>query len=409
MRLLTVDTLEEARQKLWQYIERMPSETETITSHFEGRVLAEDIHAPIDVPHFRRSTVDGYAVKAMDTQGASESVPTFLEVIGEVEMGCGATQKIREGVCVYVPTGGAVPEGADAMVMVEHCENFGDTHIAIYQASSVGQDIVRISEDVVQGTCLLTQGTRLTSKEIGVLASIGRSACQVYKPYTITILSTGDELKTHKEPLTEGCIYDINTSALASEARAMGLVIKGQEVLCDDETVLRAALTKAMSESDIVITSGGSSKGKKDMTAQMMDELSSSGVLTHGIALKPGKPTITAFDQETQTILLGLPGHPVAALLVFKLIGRWAYEKKLGLKNKEFKVKAKLTTNVPNAPGRMTCQLVALGWEEEGYVAEPILGKSGLMTTLTASDGYVVIDRNQEGLKSGEDVFVNLL
>ncbi len=409
MRLLTVDTLEDAIDKLWKYIEKMPVNTEEIMTSLEGRVLAEDIVSPLNVPHFRRSTVDGYAVKAIDTQGASESIPTFLSVINEVEMGEISDCQINAGECVYVPTGGAVPEGADAMVMVEYCELFDGQDVAIYQSSAVGKDIVQIGEDVKKGELLLKKGTVLSPKSIGVLASIGKAVVKVYKPFSVTIISTGDEIREPGSDIVDGGVYDINTYALASEARAMGIVINNKYVLKDDEELLRKTIMDEIKISDIVVTSGGSSKGKKDVTAKVIGEIASSGILTHGIALRPGKPTITAFDEESQTILVGLPGHPVAALLVFKLLVEELYERKLEIVKDKFEVQATIATNIANSPGRMSAQLVELTREENTYIATPILGKSGLMTTLTKSHGYVIMDRNSEGLQQGQTVFVTLL
>ncbi len=409
MRLLTVDTLEDAKDKLWHYIEKMPVDTEEIVSNLEGRILAEDIVAPLNVPHFRRSTVDGYAVKSIDTQGASESIPTFLRVIGEVEMGEISSHSINPGECVYVPTGGMVPDGADAMVMVEYCESFDSQDIAVYQSSAVGRDVVQIGEDVKVGEVLLKKGTILSPKSIGVLSSIGKNIVKVYRPFTITIISTGDEIRELGKDISDGGVYDINTYALEAEARSKGIVVNSKCVLKDDEKLLRTTVMDAVKTSDIVVTSGGSSKGKKDVTAKVLDEISTSGVLTHGIALRPGKPTITAFDENTNTILIGLPGHPVAALLVFKLLVESLYEKKLGIISDNFEIQATISTNIANSPGRMSAQLVELVREENKYIAIPVLGKSGLMTTLTKSHGYIIMDRNSEGVKQGETVFVTLL
>ena len=232
---------------------------------------------------------------------------------------------------------------------------------------------------------------------------------KVYKPFSISIISTGDEIRELGKPIVDGGVYDINTYALASEAKAIGIVVNNKYVLKDDEELLRNTIIEESKISDIVVTSGGSSKGKKDVTAKVIGEIASSDILTHGIALRPGKPTITAFDENSNTILVGLPGHPVAALLVFKLVVEELYEKKLGIVKEKFEIQATISTNIANSPGRMSAQLVELTREENSYIATPILGKSGLMTTLTKSHGYVMMDRNSEGLKQGETVFVTIL
>ncbi|NCB94447.1 MAG: hypothetical protein EOM40_18100 [Clostridia bacterium] len=206
---------------------------------------------------------------------------------------------------------------------------------------------------------------------------------------------------------TKGQIYDVNTSALTALAEKNGFDVVCTETVADEYELLKNAIQDGKEQSDIVVVSGGSSKGKKDMTARLIDELAVPGVFTHGLALKPGKPTILGSDMESRTLMVGLPGHPVAAMAVFEMLLVWLKQNLQG-EMPGIAVPAKLTGNVPAAPGRKTLLFVELVQDEKGYLANPVFGKSGLMSTMTRADGYTVIERNQEGLKPGEQVWVHL-
>lgn len=406
MELLKVDTITSARDKLIKIIQ---NETpDVICSKLlsaQGYVLAQDIISEEPVPAFSRSTVDGYAVISNDIKGATDSLPVFLKIVDEISMGATAQKEIHAGECAYVPTGGMIPAGADAMVMVEYCELFDRSNIAVYSSTAGGRNIVLTGEDIKKGELVLRHGTRIRPQEIGVLASLGMTEVLVYKPWKISIISTGDELVPPEETPTLGKIRDINSYALYAQANKHGLEVLNVSVLRDDEAKLKTAIIQAMSTSDIVVISGGSSQGKKDVTKKIIDEVASCGSFTHGLALKPGKPTILGYDEITKTLLVGLPGHPVAAILVFELLIIWLWNR---ITNQPItkSVFARITTNLAGAPGKMTCQLVRLIKQETQYEAEPILGKSGLITTLTRADGYLLIDHNKEGLKKGEIVEV---
>lgn len=409
MRLLKVDTLAEAREKLLKAAENKIPAVETVG--FEealGRVLAEDLSSKDSIPGFRKSTVDGYAVMAKDTRGVTESIPVFLDVIEEVAIGIQPEKTVGPGQAVYVPTGGMVPEGADAMVMIEYCEKFDDTSIAVYNSVSPGRSIIMEGEDIMSGAQFLKKGKIIRPQEVGVMASAGVTEVQVYKPWKITIISTGDELVDAKQKPEKGQTRDINTYSVSSISRNHGFEIIDRKVLKDDKEILTAAISKAMAESDVVICSGGSSQGEKDHTADVMDQLSNEGVFTHGIAIRPGKPTILGYDEKTETILVGLPGHPAAAMLVFELMVIWLYRQLTGQKEAP-KTLARISENVAGGAGRTTCLLLELTEGEDGiYIAEPVLGKSGLMTTLTRADGYTLVHGDTEGLKEGELIRVTL-
>ena len=408
MKFLKVDSLEQAREKLLQAAGETFARTEEIeTKDAWGRCLAEDIFCTEMVPDFRRSTVDGYAVKAKDTQGAGESIPVFLKIAEEISIGKPAVHTLKSGECAYVPTGGMVPDGADAMVMVEYTELFDDRNAAVYHAVSPGRNVVQIGEDAQKGSLLLKKGTVLNAAGIGVLASIGKSRVQVFRPWKQTIISTGDELAPLGGTKNACEVYDVNTYGIRALAQEAGLEITDTFVLQDDEELLEKTLRHALTTSDIVTVSGGSSQGKKDMTAQIIDKIALPGVWTHGLALKPGKPTIVGMDQASETLLIGLPGHPVAAMMVFKLLVIWLKQNIFGEEKKKL-IPAVMESNVPGAPGKATCQMVKLIQTDEGYLARPVFGKSGLMSTLTQADGYVMLGINQEGLKTGERVYVEM-
>jgi len=408
MKLLNVDTIDEAREKILQRVTSWSLKTETIPLEKGlGRVLAEDIYSPCDIPGFRRSTVDGYAVCAADTAGAGEAVPAFLKQTGSVSMGKPADFSIRRGECAYVPTGGMLPDGADAVVMVEFAETAGND-VAVYEAAAPGMGMVETGEDIKNGALLLRRGTVIRPQEAGALAAAGVSAFPVFVPLNLSLISTGDELIPPDHVPRMGEIRDINTNALKALALNHGYKVISARVLPDDEAQLEQALREAVTVSDVAIISGGSSQGNKDLTADIINRVARPGVFTHGLAVKPGKPTIAGWDEESKTLLVGLPGHPVSAIMVFKLIAGWLTDT-LFRKTPPLPVPARVSCNVPGAPGRTVLQPVILHGKDEGYFAEPVFGKAGMITTLTRADGYIVIDLNKEGLKNGESVMVHLM
>ena len=408
MKLLTVDTISQAQDKLYGYAQHILPKTEKITiENAVGRILANDAFAQENVPSFYRSTVDGYAVKATDTQGASESIPTFLRVVEEVAIGYPAKSTIKSGECVYVPTGGMLPAGADAMVMIEYTEMFSADEIAVYESVAKGKCVVTPGEDIAQGATVVKKGTALKAEHIGALASSGVWEVEVYVPWRVSVISTGDELIAPYDTLSLGQVRDVNTWSLNALATDCGFKVVKCLKVKDDETLFRAELEKAKLDSDVVLTSGGSSQGKKDMTNDVMDSVCDEGTFTHGLSIKPGKPTILAFDKASATFMIGLPGHPVASLTVFQalLVNLW---KKVTNQPQQKPIPAKLETNVAGAPGKTTFLLAKTYISDSGeIIAKPVLAKSGLINSMVDTDGYIEIDMNKEGLKKGETVFVH--
>ena len=412
MKLLKVDTLEEAREKIWDCYKKikLKSHIKNIDEPGEA-ILAENIYAGENVPAFRRSVVDGYAVYAADTAGAQDAIPVFLKLAGTVEMGKEPDFKIKSGYCAYVPTGGMLPEGANAVVMLEYSESTGGlskgTDIAIYEPASVGTGMVDIGDDIKKDELFLKKGTLIGPKEKAALSALGINSFPVFTPLNLSIISTGDELVPPNVNPSYGEIRDINTSALKALAIKRAFNVISCEVLPDNEEKIETAIKKALPLSDIIVISGGSSQGDKDYTALLIDRVSRPGVFTHGLALKPGKPSIFGWDEESSTLLAGLPGHPVAAMMVFELILGNLCDK-LFSRDSPFVIPATIATNVPGDPGRTVCQPVKLHLINGAYEAEPVFGKSGLISTLKKADGYILIDLNREGLKKTEAVLVNL-
>jgi len=408
MEFLKVDSVGAAREKLISSAKDWMVARETVPlSGACGRMLSEDVFAPRDIPPFRRSTVDGYAVCAADTAAAGEGIPVLLTLKGRVEIGRPALLTLQRGECAEVPTGGMLPEGADAVVMTEYAEPFGADGVALHAGVAHGEHVVQVGEDARAGATLLRRGRRVLPQDVGAMAAAGVAAVPVFVSPRLTILSTGDELVPPEAEPAPGQIRDINTYALSALARKSGFAVVGTAVLPDDEAVLEGALLAAMETSDIVAVSGSSSKGPKDMARAAIDRIAAPGVFTHGIAVKPGKPTILGYDSRSRTLLAGLPGHPVSAMTVFELLLGWLLREITGSAPAPA-LPARVTCNVASSPGKTTCWPVRLSWIGTEYAAEPVFGKSGLITTLTAADGYFIVDRDKEGLQAGQAVLVHL-
>jgi len=304
-----------------------------------------------------------------------------------------------------------LPDGADAVVMVEYAETSGGS-VAVYDAVAPGMGTVEAGEDLRKGELLLGRGTVMRPQEAGALAASGITCVPVFAPLNLSLISTGDELVSPEQDPALGEIRDINTCAIRALALKRGYHVLSAKVLPDDDAQLEAAIREVMALSDVVAISGGSSQGEKDITAAIIDRVAKPGVFTHGLAVKPGKPTILGWDEESKTLFAGLPGHPVSAMMVFELLLGWlpgaVISELIGDRGRLFPVPAQISCNVPGSPGRTVLLPVILSLEEGSYSAEPVFGKSGMITTLTRADGYIIIDLNKEGLNKGEPVLVYL-
>ena len=408
MEFLRVDSVETAREKIFARVKDWISRRETVPlGEAPGRVAAEDVFTPEDIPSFPRSTVDGYAVVSADTSAAGEGIPAILTVRDRVEMGRPASIAIKRGECAEVPTGGMLPDGADAVVMTEYAETFGEDGVALYKSAAYGENAVAPGEDANAGALLIGRGRRILPQDVGALAAAGVTEIAVYAAPRMAVFSTGDELVPPGRKPGPGQVRDVNTYALTALAKKTGYEVTGSAVLPDDEAALEEVMRGAMGVCDIVIVSGGSSKGKKDMTRAVIDRISSPGVFTHGMAIKPGMPVILGYDAASRTLLAGLPGHPVSALMVFETLFGWLFREITGAAETP-PIPARVTCNAASSPGKLTCWPCALKRQSGVYEAEPIFGKSGLITTLTRADGYFTVDRDAEGVLAGQTVTVHL-
>lgn len=371
-----------------------------------GRILAEDIRATEDVPGFDRSTVDGYAVRAQDTFGASESLPAFLDIVGSIEMGK-AAGSISHGQAKYIPTGGMMPQGADAVVMIEHVEEIGSL-LNVFKPVAPNENVIKQGEDLHSGHLIFRRGHRLEAVDLGVLAAAGVSKIPVFSKPIVGILSTGDEIVPPETvELEPGQIRDINTITVGAALQSMGAeVIYGGIVRDDYAEYLRRA-RELFEKVDMLVMSGGSSVGTRDYTVKVMETLGEPGILVHGISIKPGKPTILA--KAGRKPVIGLPGHPVSAMVIFDLFVRRIVNRLYDRTPHPFdpRIRARLSRNLPSAVGRSDYIRVRLEKRDGDMWAVPIFGKSGLISTLAESHGIVEIPAAKEGLLQGEWVAVN--
>ena len=369
-----------------------------------GRCLAEDIAATEYVPDFDRSTVDGYAVRARDTFGCTDAIPAILPVQAEVLMGQGADFPLNREECVAVPTGGAMPQGADAVVMVEYTEDYGDGTIGISRSAAPGDNMIFRGDDVYPGKVILQKGRVLSSQDIGALAAIGRVQVPVQKKLTVGVISTGDELVPPEETPKAGQVRDVNSPMLEAMLTCFGVNVINYGIVVDNEALLSEKVHQAVSECDAVLLSGGSSVGVKDAACRIIESMGS--LLLHGIAIKPGKPTI--LGKAGVKPLVGLPGHPVAAYFITKLFVLPLLSKLSGRKQEHYTITAKVTENIGANHGRAQYQCCRLERKDGELYAHPIRGKSGLITTLAGADGYFCIDRDCEGLPKFAEIQVTV-
>ena len=369
-----------------------------------GRVLAEDIAAAEYVPDFDRSTVDGYAVRAKDTFGCTDAIPAILPQQGEVLMGEGAEFSLNPGECVAVPTGGAVPQGADSVVMIEYTEDYGDGTIGVSKSVAPGQNMIFRGDDVFPGKVILRKGRVLSSQDIGALAAIGRIQIPVVKMLTVGVISTGDELVPPEQTPKAGQVRDVNSPMLEAMLTGFGVEVINYGIVIDDEALLTETVHKAVSECDAVLLSGGSSVGVKDAACRIIESMGS--LLLHGIAIKPGKPTI--LGKTGSKPLVGLPGHPVAAYFITKLFVLPLLSRLMGRAQERYTTTARVTESISANHGRAQVHCCRLERRDGELWATPIRGKSGLITTLAGAEGYFVIDRDCEGLPQGAEVQVTI-
>jgi molybdopterin molybdotransferase len=404
-----VVTPQEARRVLLQM---GPVTTERIpTVRARARVLAEDLHSAVDLPHFHRAAMDGYAVKAKDTFGASQSLPAYLKLSGIVEMGKEATRPLATCEAIRISTGGMMPPESDAVVMVEYCDEVEAGLVEIHRGVSPWQNVIQIGDDIKSGELVFHRGRRLRAHDLGALTGIGISSVPVYKRPRIALISTGDEIVDADTNPLPGQVRNINQHSLAGLIEECGGELKDWGVVRDDRDQMTQAIGEAIEWSDLVLLSGGSSMGAKDIALETILSFADSEFIFHGISISPGKPTI--FAKACGKPILGLPGYPVSALVIFDLFAaplmrRLAGEEPAAIDQFARTVRATLKTNISSQVGREDYVRVTLERGSQGWLATPLPSKSGAIFTLVKADGMVRIDLNQDGLERGEEVEVIL-
>lgn len=392
-------------------LDALPSNirAETVaTSEALDRILAEDVTAPGELPTFRRSTMDGFAVRAADTFGASEGLPAYLEILDDIPMGHAPTRELSGGQCARIATGGMLPAGADAVVMVEQTQTVGPTTIEVLRAVAPGENVVQPGEDIHTDESILPRGQRLRAQDIGGLMALGVTSVRVAARLRVGIVSGGDELVPPDVEPGPAQIRDVNSYTLGSLIRRDGHLPCLAGIVPDDFEALEAAARRALAESDVLILSAGSSVSTRDMTAQVLSSLGQPGVLVHGVSLKPGKPTILGVCSEKP--VFGLPGNPVSCMVTYDLFVAPTLAHLTGAAAVPRRsVAARLTRNIASATGREDYIQVRLQPASDGGLeAVPVFGKSNLIFTLIRADGMLKVPLDAGGLNAGSMVEVVL-
>lgn len=406
---LTLLPPSEALNLLLSRLSAKPAAEWVPTTEALGRITATPVYAPFPLPTFARSTVDGYAVRARDTFGASESLPAYLTIVGEVAMGTAATQPLTSGQCQLIHTGGMLPPGADAVVMVEHTQEARLGEREILRTVAVGENVLQVGEDVHAGREVIPAGVHLRPAEIGGLMALGLAEVSVTRQPLVGILSSGDEVVRPGQPLQMGQVYDVNSYTLQALVAQTGGRAHLYPLLPDEPAAFKAAAEQAWAECEMLLFTAGSSVSARDLTAQTIAGLGAPGVLVHGVSVRPGKPTILAVCGGKPVI--GLPGNPVSALIIARILAMPVLERFLGLKQARpsGRITARLATNLPSQAGREDWVAVRLVPQADGtYAAEPIFGKSNLIFTLARADGLLRIPPSANGLPAGATVEVEL-
>ncbi len=403
-----VQTLE----RVWEMArEVQPLEIESVPlCEAAERTLARDFLAPCDLPGFVRSTMDGYAVRARDSFGATEAQPGYLQIVGDVVMGRSPDFSLRRGQCARIGTGGMLPDGANAVVMVEHTTEVDSSTVEITRSVAPGAYVIDATDDAEKGQMLLAAGTRLRPQDVGLLAALGVATPTMRRAPRVGIISTGDEVVPVEQEPRQGQVRDVNAHVLAAQIRASGGRPIQLGLVTDDREALREAVERSLREADLTLLSGGSSVGSRDLTAEVFQKVPEAELLVHGVSVAPGKPFIWVRAGTHQ--LLGLPGQVTSCTVAFHLFVEPLLERLLGRPGVAFtrfgRLRARLTRNVSAASGRELYLRVRVSRDAEGYLAKPVLGRSGLLRSLVQGSGLVRVPLGSEGLYGGAEVEVLL-
>jgi molybdopterin molybdotransferase len=392
-----VKTLDEVMALQQQFVPK-DQESIAVESAF-SRILAQDVTAPCNMPGFRRATMDGYAVQASATFGASESTPSWLEMQGSILMGRVPDFTLAPGKAANIATGGMLPRGSDAVVMVEHTQTIDDASVEIYKSVAPFQNVIDEDEDFKTGDVVLSAGTFIRPQEMGLASGLGFSTLSVHQVPKVGIISTGDEIIPIHEDPGPGRIRDINSYTLSGFVQEAHALPVRYGIVKDDPGALKACCEKALAETDMVLISGGSSVGTRDYTVEVLSQLPDTDILVHGMSVSPGKPTILA--RSGTKPVWGLPGQVVSAMVVMKMVVMPFLHRIQGytVSKPLVRIPAKLTRNVASAQGRRDFIRVMLVHGPDGLLARPVLGKSGLIRTMVYADGLLDIGENLEGVE----------
>ncbi len=372
-----------------------------------GRVTAAPVQAPHPLPEFARTTVDGYAVRAADTHGASESLPAYLKLVGEVSMGASPDMTLESGQCALIHTGGMLPDGTDAAVMLEYTQPARSGEIEILRAAAVGENVIEIGEDVHKGAEVIPAGRKLRPAEIGGLMALGIMQVDVARKPRLGIISSGDEVIPPGQRPAPGQVRDINSYTLSAAVEAAGGTAVMYGIVADTRAAMYEVASRAKKECDLVVVTAGSSASARDLTSEILNQLGQPGVLVHGVNTRPGKPTILAVCDGVA--MIGLPGNPVSALVNIRLFVLPILRALLGEESRpQATLPAELAVNLASQSGREDWVPVVLKSGPGGYQAEPIFGKSNLIFILARADGLVRIPADATGLSAGERIEVVL-
>jgi molybdopterin molybdotransferase len=375
------------------------------------RVLSEDILSPVNLPEFPRSTVDGFALKAKDTYGASEKNPAILRLIGEIPMGQVSDIEVKDGEAVKVATGGMVPKGTDAVEMVEYTEWVDSHTLHAFKPISPLENVIQIGEDVKFGAVVLHRGHLIRPQDIGLMAGIGEADVHVFLRPRVAIISSGDEIVPIEAVPKPGEVRDINRYTIVSMVEEAGGIPLFLGIARDRFDDLKEKIETGLRETDMVVITGGSSVGTLDLTVDVLQTFPETEVLAHGVSIRPGKPTLLA-DVDGKPFL-GLPGHPVSAVVIFHFFGKPILKILSGISRERswdrMKIKAKAARNIPSVPGREDYVRVRLEEKDGTFWAHPVFGKSGAISHLTKANGLIKISIDEEGLEEGEEAEVILL
>ncbi len=395
-----------------------PASEELSISLCLGRIVAEDIVSPEDLPEFDRSTMDGFAVRSADTFGAAESRPALVTIVGTIAMGAMPDRSLSAGETMMIATGGALPQGADAVVMFEQTQAVDALQIEVVKPVAPLENVVQTGDDIKKGELILSRGLRMRPQEVGALAGVGITRIRVFEKPRVAIINTGNEVVPADTAPAPGQVRDINSYNLEGLISQAGGIPVKKGIIPDEYDRLREALEAAVNDCDIVLMTGGSSVGTMDLTAKVINDLGRPGVLVHGVSIKPGKPIIMGVlnTSAKQVPVFGLPGHPAAVSICFevfvkplltRMTGEVPHPALAGVSTYR-SVKAKLARSISSSPGREDHVRVTLEKKDDGLWARPVFGASGLISTLVKAVGTVVVPVNKIGIEVGEEVEVRL-